>query len=212
MSVFLDCGTNLCQGLRAHIDRYGIDKSWDVYSFEANPYTYQHAKNIISRHYSHLNITLLNVAVWTDDNLLPITAEYQSAEGILTLLKNNGHDTDCIDLSSDNALWVGGASNAMGDEYLHTKQMDELRPLDIKAKSLDFIKFVESLNDNNIFIKMDIEGAEYAVLEKLLSSSAILKVKEITVEWHNHILSKPHDHEYIINRLINKGVGVRQWH
>jgi FkbM family methyltransferase len=212
MSVFLDCGTNLCQGLKAHIERYGIDQSWKVYSFEANPYTYRHAQNIINRHYSHLNISLLNVAVWTDDGYLPIAAEYASAEGIFTLLKDNGFDSNCVDLSLDNALWVGGASNAMGDEYLRTQEMNELRFLNIKTRSIDFIEFVEKLDDNDIFIKMDIEGAEYKVLDKLLASSAILRVREITVEWHNHILTQPYDNEYIINRLIGKGVSVKQWH
>jgi FkbM family methyltransferase len=212
MKTFLDCGTNFCQGLKAHIEQYKIDESWTIHSFEANPNTYKHAKNIINRHFSHLNITLHNVAVWVEGGDLPITVEYQSAEGIKSLLLTNGFDVDCVDLSSEDALWVGGASNTMGDQYLATPQMNELRSLDVKAKGIDFIRFVETLDHGDIYIKMDIEGAEYLVLDRLLTSSAIKNIKEITVEWHNRMLVKSYDQKYIMDKLISKGVSIRSWH
>jgi FkbM family methyltransferase len=206
MNVFLDCGTNFCQGLKSHINKYNIDHTWIIHSFEANPFTYVHAKNIIARHFSHLNITLHNNAVWVESGSKPLTVEYQSEIGVRQLLKDNGFDASCVDLDADNALWVGGASNTMGEQFKVTPEMDKLKHLDVRAKSIDFIKFIEHLGKVNIYIKMDIEGSEYEVLSKLLASPAIKNIKEITIEWHNRLLTKSYDQKYIMDALLSKGV------
>lgn len=53
----------------------------------------------------------------------------------------------------------------------------------------DFIISNFDKNDN-IIIKMDIEGSEYHTLEKMIETGAIKYVNNISVEWHSRFLQK----------------------
>lgn len=54
----------------------------------------------------------------------------------------------------------------------------------IKVPCIDFSKWVLELNDD-IILKMDIEGAEYKVLSKMIDDGSINRVKELLVELHH---------------------------
>jgi hypothetical protein len=41
-----------------------------------------------------------------------------------------------------------------------------------------------------IIVKLDIEGAEYEVIESLLESGAINRINELFIEWHDHFFTK----------------------
>lgn len=53
-----------------------------------------------------------------------------------------------------------------------------------KVRSFDFSDFVLSLEQDNIHLKMDCEGAEYPILEHLIATGAIKKISLIWIEWH----------------------------
>lgn len=55
-----------------------------------------------------------------------------------------------------------------------------------KVRSLDFPRWFEenTFKDDNIIIKMDIEGAEYRVLRQMLDLNLIKRVSEFRIEWH----------------------------
>lgn len=58
----------------------------------------------------------------------------------------------------------------------------EMRKLDVAC--VDLIKFVLSLERNVRLLKVDIEGAEIAVLDGLMNSGAIYKIDQLIVETH----------------------------
>lgn len=214
MKVFIDCGTNLCQGLTAHINKYNINRDWAVHSFEANPYTFNHAKNIIEQYYSHLNIHLHNAAVWTENEYKKLNVEYQELNGIKELLHRQGFSSDGLDFYSEESLWVGGASNILGEEFTPVEEMNPLKYAVEEVQCIDFSHFLEyNFKDtDDIFIKMDIEGAEYDVLTKLLRSPAIKMIREISIEWHNRMLKTKYDQNYITSQLVTKGIVINTWH
>lgn len=55
-----------------------------------------------------------------------------------------------------------------------------------RAQSIDFDRWFRenTSDDDQIVLKMDIEGAEYKVLRRLLDSGAIKRIKDLRVEWH----------------------------
>jgi hypothetical protein len=59
---------------------------------------------------------------------------------------------------------------------------------------------------------MDIEGAEFDVISKMLSSDILKDIKEMSIEWHSRTLISHHDQQMLINELTKKGISVRTWH
>jgi FkbM family methyltransferase len=60
----------------------------------------------------------------------------------------------------------------------------------IKVKSISLSSFLKQFNDNDyIIVKLDIEGAEWEVVNDLINTNQILKINELYVEWHNLFFS-----------------------
>lgn len=55
-----------------------------------------------------------------------------------------------------------------------------------KVKTIDFSSFLNQFNDDDyIIVKLDIEGSEYKVIERLLETKSINKINELYIEWHD---------------------------
>jgi len=56
----------------------------------------------------------------------------------------------------------------------------------MNVKSLDLADFIQSLSSNydNIYMKMDIEGAEYPVLEHMMATDSFSLINDIYIEFH----------------------------
>ena len=55
----------------------------------------------------------------------------------------------------------------------------------INVDCIDFSKFIEQFKDQEVYCKMDIEGAEYAVLRKILRDGNAKIFKKLWVEFHD---------------------------
>jgi FkbM family methyltransferase len=90
------------------------------------------------------------------------------------------------------AVWIENcdlnfyvASNPTGSTLMKSKYNAKILK-SIKVKALDISEWIKnsfSINDY-IVLKMDIEGAEYDVLQHMIDHKSILYVKEIFVDWH----------------------------
>jgi FkbM family methyltransferase len=67
------------------------------------------------------------------------------------------------------------------------------------APSVDFAKWLREhiSNDHFVFVKMDIEGGEYNVIEHLLNTGAINLINVLAVEWHAEKFPEPMRSKYI---------------
>ena len=66
--VFLDCGTNLGQGLIKFIDDKVLDNTFEIHCFEPNPYAIEFSKQRLSdARYAEYSIIFNEVALWTED-------------------------------------------------------------------------------------------------------------------------------------------------
>ena len=74
---------------------------------------------------------------------------------------------------------------------------------DIVAKCFDFSKWLK--RKGPAAVKMDIEGAEYELLEKLLDDGTAGLMTELIIEWHDH------QDDALITRLRHIGVAVNPW-
>ncbi len=140
--VFIDCGSNLGQGLHKLCKDLNINNDWEIYCFEANPKTFKVLEtniknnNWLTNYCS--NVKLYNQAVWVKDENKKLIFEYCPFE----------------------KDWIGGASNIMENNYKRPPGVQEWQ---IKngddVSCIKFSSFIKNnfSKDDFIICKMDIE-------------------------------------------------------
>ena len=190
-NVFLDCGFHLGEGLSQFIDILNINReNWVVYTFEANPFC-EMSKKI--HKYNSLKIIPYEAAVWVNDGDCLFNCENQNSSN--SPKNNSTHINDG---------WGSTITN-LSSTHSFSEQ--------VLVKTLDFSKFVSEIDAVNIFCKMDIEGAEFQVLRKMINDKSISKINKIWIEWHDVDLQT----ECLESRLkliddLKKYTQVIEWH
>ena len=141
---------------------------WTCYCFEANPITYKMSRaNYISLLNSGFDIKHFNFAVSGESKIVDIHCamayHYDESEiGSYTSQASNI-------LESPPKF-----ENLTYDESSH------------KVKAIDFSKFIKDFTspEDFLLIKMDIEGSEFEVLDKMIYDQTFKYVNEIYVEFH----------------------------
>ena len=158
--IFFDCGTHLFQGFESFISICNIDETWECYSFEANPITYELSKpNYESLLKRGFNIKHYNHAVLDKDEYVNVNCTV-------------AYDYDC----SVTGSYTGCGSNTLQNPpqgWNFTYDQSEH-----KVKGVDFSKLLKETvsPDDYVIIKMDIEGSEFSVIDKLISDN--IKISE----------------------------------
>lgn len=194
MKKFIDCGTHNFQGLRKFVEKLKIDQTWEIYSFEANPYTFMESKQHMEG-LDRLNIKHFNKAVSTkNENILVNCAIYQNSP---TSQASN------ILVNPPNVDIVYGSRH----EYIQKE-----------VESIDFCDFLEKNTSNNdeIYIKMDIEGEEFDVLEKIILKQSYKNIKEIYIEFHERFffskMEEMHDKKNEFLKFFkDNGIVAEEW-
>jgi FkbM family methyltransferase len=104
------------------------------------------------------------------------------------------------DFYLDNTTRKKAGSSLMEEKT--TGNLDKKNP--IKVKCIDIDKWIKENfdKDDHIILKLDIEGAEYAVLQHMIINGSLEYINEIFIEWHWHKigLSKD-DHVNLIKQI-----------
>lgn len=98
----------------------------------------------------------------------------------------------------DKAIWIKDGSRTL---YL-SKRADAASLVDTRAVNLEQIITVDCIDfsqwlareftkEDFIHLKLDIEGAEYEVLQKMINDKTIELISELVCEWHMRISRKP---------------------
>lgn len=125
-----------------------------VYAFEPNPYAYA----ALYKRFSHMpNIHCINKAVWDRTSTLK-----------LYFHKNN---------SSDPIKWSSGSSLLVEKENVSSDQYAEVEVIDL-------VEFIVGLGKPVRLLKIDIEGAECDVLNRLIDSGVAATIPSIVAETH----------------------------
>ncbi len=101
------------------------------------------------------------------------------------------------------------------DASLSGSLLDELKPSSTDVIRVEAINFGDWLRENFresdfIWVKFDIEGAEYAVLESMLADDSVKYIDFLTVEFHPHLRkgwSKEKD-RMLADQIRQRGVVV----
>lgn len=90
-----------------------------------------------------------------------------------------------------------------------TGNVDYKKP--IKIQAFDFSSWLKTnINPEDfVYLKMDIEGAEYDVLNKMIKDKTIFLINEFLIEFHSHKLRDPKftkEHNRILNFIHKNNI------
>lgn len=88
-------------------------------------------------------------------------------------------------------------------------QIETIKTIEVPA--INFSLFLKKLPDDAyIYCSMDIEGAEYEVLEKLFKDGTIKKINVLDIEFHHRMIPKysQEDSQALIDRLEAENIKV----
>ncbi len=191
--IFLDCGTHLCEGINEFIDMGIILPDTEIHTFEPNP------ECRVSERIKKFNHKIIHndVAVWVEDG----ETEFKQENHKLNI--NSGSYTD------GTSYLDGWASSIKNNGFDFTDYYET-----IIVKTIDFNKYIDQFNENDeLYLKMDIEGSEYKVLENLIKSKKISKFTKIWVEFHDRFMIDIDKRLkfYLIRDIERMGVRVYIW-
>ena len=203
MKIFIDCGTHLFQGFEQFIQKHNIDSEWKCFCFEANPFTYEKSKQkyqeLVSKGY---NITHYNKAVYDIDGTINVNCS----------IDEGGPYADGHFSQGSNVL-----INPPEYDYVYKGSFNYQKD-EVKVDSINFSKFIkETVNKNDfVVVKMDIEGAEFPVIPKLIHDETIHLIDKFYCEFHERFFEPKNKYKKMkmeyIKFLKNSGVDIEEWH
>ena len=105
-------------------------------------------------------------------------------------------------------LYIGDGKYSESSSVIIEKKTGKLNKANPDAvECIDFSKWlIDNFNlDDYIIVKMNIEGAEYNVLEKMLCDNSIDLIDKLYIQWHwNKISLDKQKHDGIASRVINR--------
>lgn len=123
------------------------------------PYPYTKEWDDIKRAYPNVEITLINKAAWIKDEELDFSVHANPHSHTIV--------SDCVNYKD------GGT---------------------VKVAAIDFVTWFTELYKlsyttlDYVIVKIDVEGAEYAILERLIETGIISAINELYVEFHDWIM------------------------
>lgn len=165
-----------------------VEKGAEVHAFEPNPVAFAH---LSERFASAGNVTCYQKAVSVAEG----TAIFYPHENLV-------ENPDAIDTANGSSLldFKGNVSTEHGYE----------------VGTIDLVAFLEGLDRPVRLLKIDIEGAEIDVVNRLLDEDALRQVEQVLVETHERKipeLKEPTD--ALRQRIIDKGLDDKvslDWH
>lgn len=181
-NVFIDLGTNFGQGF-LYFQKFFRQINFEYILVEPNPNLKIHIKNLIEEKGGSKKIKFINKAAYINNGskkfygLVEDSKRLGTSDGGSLL---NEHNTKLYRVNKNKAITV---------------------------KTFNFINYLKKLKKyDNIIIKMDIEGSEYKVLERLIKNiNEIRNIKHIFLEFHSRFMVKNKKEKYEIKeRMIIK--------
>lgn len=170
--VFIDCGFHHGEGLQQFIKMLAMDAGWSIYCFEPNPSCEALSRlghEVLQPFFSRDQIRLFDAAIWIHDQGVEFSQEHY-------VEREDG-------APEDRNMTDGWGSSVTAlqadiDGYGHP----------ISVPSVDLSKMLKTFSGSEVYVKMDIEGAEFPVLRKMLADDTVKHIKKLWVEFHDRFI------------------------
>ena len=185
-NIFVDCGTHLCEGLDYFLKLYNMDETWEIHTFEPNPNLHASISHYIRNNFPEWKITFHPFAVGAMNGPEKVLLGMQpdGPSGRLT-----GGGTSIVNPVDFKDGETEGYKNVVVPA---TPLVEIIKSLTLKAceedrslASTENGNLTIDRNKCNIVLKLDIEGAEYAVLADLIETGIGFWLSHLHVEFHH---------------------------
>jgi len=190
-TLFLDLGSNIGQGYKWFSNFYK-KQNIDFELFEPNPYCFEKLRKL--QEVSDSKISIWNFGVGVKKQKVKFYG----------LTKDNKYSLGGSILKRHNSLYYKNND----DNFIEVELIDLEKYLIKKSKEYD-----------KIILKMDIEGAEVKILEKLIKNNTIGLIDILYVEFHSQYLKhqeskiiKAREKKIIKHLKSKKNFFLRIWH
>jgi len=182
MKLFIDAGTNLGQGLKQFNNKFNFfspregEERWEVCTFEPNPNI--NVKNVIKNVFpSATNITAFPKALWTRNGTLKFTAQGKATDA----------QRDALEVITipEKELQGGGSHLAVVDKQFTPDNVHQKHNV---VPCIDFASFLKkkSKHFSSIIVKLDVEGAEFRLIDHLIETNTLCLISQLYCETHEH--------------------------
>lgn len=192
MKHFFDVGANVGQTFDDYLFKDSAYNGWNIWCFEPSP------RNLAP---------LLKKA-----SDLAVTGKYNVTICPFGLWDKTGTFSF---YEKDIKYWCGeyiGKENGQGDSFIKDWVINNKAPYQVIASAVDVNNFIinNTVEDDTIHIKLDCEGAEYNILQKLLEAPLVLKrIKLLLIEWHD--IGKNHEKQQLLETYFKLNIPVAEW-
>ncbi len=131
-----------------------------------------------------------------------------------SILKNNIETNGLLDVEINNVAVM--KFNGLTEFYTVENNKSDVAMSTIKERvknekknTVKAKKLSQYINEEIDFLKIDIEGAEYGVLEELKSSGKLHYVKQAAIEFHHHIIENEDKFSRVLKLLESEGFGYQ---
>jgi FkbM family methyltransferase len=218
-NLFIDIGTHMGGGLLNFIKKYNMTfPEWDIHTFEPHPLLFKMGgENITDKqigypYYFHD----INEALKLIPQINRHNAACSNFNGIIKLF----YDKDLNENHMGNTIVKDVYENPNLTTYDPNRSSYMNEPIDVNCINIyEFIlKITKNKQINNLVIKIDAEGAEFAILDKFLTTKKdkIFDVNncDIYCEFHHFILNNPEKYksvDWYKQELENKKSTLYTW-
>lgn len=111
-------------------------------------------------------------------------------------------------------FYLGKSEKSESSSVYKHKKTGRLSLTPTIVPCIDFSKWIMDTfsKDDNIILKLDIEGAEYDVLKKMFKDKSIDYIKKLYVDWHWNKVDYPQEqHNHLVDKLKKIGIIPYNW-
>jgi FkbM family methyltransferase len=186
VKVYIDIGTNSMGGYEKLIKELGIDNTWYKVFVEPNPECYEYIEKQIG---NDVNSKLIKGGCYYQDGVFElITRDDMKGDSAATLLGDKFIKDSIGSVNQENPSYNRYTVNTY-----------------TLANIIDSIDYSEEL-----YIKMDCEGAEYGILDNL-EAKYIPRIKKLYVEFHAHDEAMRNHRDKIIDNYSRLNIQILNW-
>lgn len=203
--LFIDCGTNLGQGF-SHFSKYFDLSNYDYVMIEPNP----NCINILQKKYAenikNSQVSIIPKAATAKDGFLKLYGLNEKSE-IDSIYNPTGTEINC---------YSQGAS-VLKDHNSLFYASDEQSAIVVETFNFSNFLVKQAKFYETIVVKIDIEGAEYELIQDMIETESILIPKIIYAEFHSHFMDINRRDKYknietfFLNYIKKTTVKFRPW-